>query len=145
MATINVQAGVAAHVIDRHPDRARDALVAIQQASGEVLDELAALLGLLRLDGRDDRALTPTPGPAQLGSLVESASRSGLEVTLRVERDLGDVAQPVGVALYRIVQESLTNVVRHAGPGARATVTVTGDAAGLSVEIVDDGAGLTGA
>jgi len=144
MATINVQAGVAAHVIDRHPDKARDALVVIQQASREVLDELVALLGLLRHARSDDdgAALAPTPGPAQLGSLVESAQRSGLEVTLRVERDLSTVPQPVGVALYRIVQESLTNVVRHAGPGAKATVTVTGEPdGGLAVEIADDGAG----
>jgi signal transduction histidine kinase len=150
MATINVQAGVAAHVIDRHPDRARDALVVIQQASREVLDELAALLGLLRPDGADGgdgagAALTPTPGPAQLGSLVESARRSGLDVTLRVERDLSTVPQPVGVALYRIVQESLTNVVRHAGPEAKAVVTVADDpAGGLAVEIADDGAGANG-
>jgi signal transduction histidine kinase len=145
MATINVQAGVAAHVIDRHPERARDALVVIQQASGDVLDELAALLGLLRVDDRDGAALTPTPTPVQLGELVESASRSGLEVTLRVERDVDDVPQPVGVALYRIVQESLTNVVRHAGPEATAEVTVAGDAdGGLSVEVVDDGTGCHG-
>jgi signal transduction histidine kinase len=143
MATINVQAGVAAHVIDRHPDRARDALVVIQQASREVLDELAALLGLLRLDGRDadGESLSPTPGPAQLPTLVESAKRSGLDVTLRVERDLGAVAQPVGVAVYRIVQESLTNVIRHAGAGATATVTIAGDDGALAVEVADNGAG----
>ena len=140
MATINVQAGVAAHVIDRHPERARHALVVIQQASGEVLDELAALLGLLRLDGERGPARAPTPGADQLDALVESTRRSGLEVELRVERDLGDVPQPVGVALYRIVQESLTNVVRHARSGAAATVTVTGDGdGGLQVEVVDDG------
>jgi signal transduction histidine kinase len=147
MATINVQAGVAAHIIDRHPDKARDALVVIQQASREVLDELAALLGLLRPDGKDGghAALAPTPGPAQLETLVESARRSGVEVTLQVERELSGVAQPVGVALYRIVQESLTNVVRHAGPGATASVTVTHDADdALTVEIADDGAGANG-
>jgi len=142
MATINVQAGVAAHVIGRHPDRARDALVVIQQASGEVLDELAALLGLLRVDGEGGATRAPTPGTDQLDALVESTRRAGLQVDLRVERDLADVAQPVGVALYRIVQESLTNVVRHARPGARATVTVTDGAdGGLCVEVVDDGTG----
>lgn len=145
MAAISVQAGVAAHVIDRHPDRARDALDVIQQASGEVLDELTALLGLLRVDGGTQPALRPTPGPAQLGALVDSARRSGLEVALRVERNLQDVPQPVGVALYRIVQESLTNVVRHAGAGAKATVTVAGDdGGGLSVDVVDDGAASNG-
>lgn len=146
MATINVQAGVAAHVIDRHPERAQEALVVIQQASAEVLDELAALLGLLRVDPGAAPTLAPTPGPTQLGALVDSARRSGLEVALRMERDFDDVPQPVGVAVYRIVQESLTNVVRHAGPGTKATVTVTGNAAdGLSVEVVDDGEGSNGA
>jgi signal transduction histidine kinase len=141
MATINVQAGVAAHVIDRHPDRARDALVIVQRASGEVLDELAALLGLLR-PGGDGAARAPTPSPGQLDALVASASRSGLEVTLRVDGEVEDVPQPVGVALYRIVQESLTNVVRHAGSGAMAAVTVARDRdGGLSVEVVDDGRG----
>jgi signal transduction histidine kinase len=145
MATINVQAGVAAHVIDRHPDRAREALVVIQQASGEVLEELAALLGLLRVDGQSGPARAPTPGAGQLDALVESTRRSGLDVDLCVRRDLADVPQPVGVALYRIVQESLTNVVRHAPPGTTATVTVAGDAAGgLCVEILDDGTGTNG-
>jgi signal transduction histidine kinase len=145
MATINVQAGVAAHVIDRHPDRARDALVVIQQASGEVLDDLAAVLGLLRVGSGTEPALAPTPSPAQLAALVESARRAGLEVLLRMERDLADVPQPVGVALYRIVQEAMTNVVRHAGPGARATVTIsTHGAGGLCAEVVDDGSGSDG-
>jgi signal transduction histidine kinase len=140
MATINVQAGVAAHVIDRHPDRARDALVVIQRASGEVLDELAALLGLLRVDGDGAANRAPTPDADQLDALVESTRRAGLEVSLEVRRDLAGVPQPVGVALYRIVQESLTNVVRHAGPGTTATVTVAEDAAGgLCVEVLDDG------
>ncbi len=146
MATISVQAGVAAHVIDRHPDRAREALMVIQQASGEVLDELAALLGLLRVDRGGHAALSPPPAPAQLSALVDSAKRSGLQVALRVETSLEHVPQPVGVALYRIVQEALTNVVRHAGSGARATVTVAGAQAGhLSLEVVDDGAGSNGA
>jgi signal transduction histidine kinase len=132
---------VAAHVIDRHPDRARQALVIVQRASGEVLDELGALLGLLRLDG-DGAALTPTPSPGQLDALVTSASRSGLEVRLRVEGEVDVVPPPVGVALYRIVQESLTNVVRHAGSGATAAVTVARDRDGrVSVEVVDDGRG----
>ena len=140
MATINVQAGVAAHVIDRHPDRARDALVVIQQSSGEVLDELAALLGVLRVEPPSGPSLAPTPGPGQLGALVESTRRSGVDVELRMEGDLAEVPQPVGVALYRIVQEALTNVVRHAGDGARATVTVSGGGAGgLWVEVADDG------
>ena len=142
MAVINVQAGAAAHVIDRHPDRAKEALLVVQQASGEVLDELAALLGLLRLDPVEQAGRAPTPGLDQLAALVESARRAGLEITVDVHGDVGGVAQPVTVAAYRIVQESLTNVVRHAGSPAVATVTVDADATGgLCVEVVDDGAG----
>jgi signal transduction histidine kinase len=140
MATINVQAGVAEHVIDRHPDRARAALGAIRRASGEVLDELAALLGLVRLGTTEDEPRTPTPGPVGLPSLLESLREAGLEVDLRVDGDLAEVPQPVGVALYRIVQESLTNVVRHARPGATATVTIRRDGDGaVAVEVADDG------
>lgn len=142
MATINIQAGAAAHVMDRQPARAREALLAIQQASGDVLDELAALLRLLRVDPGEEAATAPAPGMGQLGELVASARRAGLEVTLRVDEDLGEVPRPVALAAYRIVQESLTNVVRHAG-SATATVTLARDAGGLCVEIVDDGSGGT--
>lgn len=81
MATINVQAGAAAHVIDRHPDKAKEALTAVQQASREVLDELAALLGLLRLDPGEQADRGPTPGLDQLATLVDSTRRAGLEVS----------------------------------------------------------------
>jgi signal transduction histidine kinase len=146
MAIISVQAGVGAHVFDRHPTRARDALVVIQRTSGAALDELGALLGLLRLDGDEPAPRAPTPGSSQLPGLVESLRRSGLAVELCVDGSLNELAQPVGVAVYRIVQESLTNVVRHAGPGVRARVFVAGEAGGgLTVEVVDDGAGSNGA
>jgi signal transduction histidine kinase len=145
MAIINVQAGVGAHVFDRHPARAQDALTVIQQTSSEVLDELAALLGVLRLESDQPEPRTPTPGPSQLPALVESVRRSGLAVELYVDGSLDEVPQPVGAAVYRIVQESLTNVVRHAGLGVTARVVVGGDAAGgLTVVVVDDGTGPNG-
>lgn len=140
MATINVQAAAAARVIDRHPDRARDSLAAIQKASGEVLDELGSLVQLLRVDpGEAGKA--PAPGVGDIERLVASVRRSGLDVTLTAEGDLADVPRPIGLAAYRIVQESLTNVVRHAG-SAHATVTLRSSPHGeLSVEITDDGDG----
>lgn len=145
MATINVQAGAAAHVIDRQPEQAREALLVIQQASGEVLDELAALLQLLRVDRGDESAKAPTPGLEDLEELVASAQRAGLDVTLRVDEGFGDLPRAIGIAAYRIVQESLTNVVRHAG-AASATVTLRRDSdGGRSVEIVDDGDSTHGA
>jgi signal transduction histidine kinase len=142
MATINVQAGAAAHVIDRHPDQAREALQVIEQASRDVLEELTAMLGLLREDGQQlDRA--PTPGLDQVATLVDSVRRAGVDVT--VHADHADVSTPIAVAAYRIVQESLTNVIRHAGTPTTAQVTIagTGDG-GLTVEVVDDGRGMNG-
>ena len=142
MATINVQAGVAAHLLDRHPDRAAEALRAVKEASGEVLDELAALVGVLRVDtdGRDVRH--PTPGAGDVGRLVEASRLAGVGVELHDQADLGHVRQPVGVALYRIVQEALTNVARHAGQGATAVVSIEGQPGdALRLSVVDDGQG----
>ena len=142
MATINVQAGAAAHVIDRRPEQAKEALRVVQQASREVLEELNALLGLLRVDAGEQADRAPTPGLDQLEKLAESTRRAGLAVSLSVRRGVAALPQPVTVAAYRIVQESLTNVVRHAGSGAAATVVVDGDDDGaLRVEVLDDGSG----
>ena len=144
MATINVQAGAAAHVVDRRPEAAKEALLAIRRASGEVLDELGAMLTLLRDDAEAaDRA--PTPGLDRVADLVATSRDNGLAVTLRVEGPVGDVNAAVGTAAYRIVQESLTNVLRHA-PRAAATVLVAATTGGgLRVEVTDDGRGSTGA
>ena len=138
MTTINVQAGAAAHVVERRPAAAKEALAAIQRASGDVLDELNALVGLLRSAGEAaDRA--PTPGLDRIPGLVEATRSANLSVTLSIDGPLGAVALPVGTAAYRIVQESLTNVIRHA-PGATAAVTISADdQGGLAVEVVDDG------
>ena len=144
MATINVQAGVAAHVIDRSPDQARQALEAIRRASGEVLEELSALLGLLRDEDASEPPRAPTPGLDQLGDLLESARQAGVEVSLEVEGSPGTVPQPVGVAAYRIVQESLTNVIRHAGPASAVVSLAYGGDGALAVEVSDDGRGSNG-
>ena len=140
MATINVQAGAAAHVVERRPEAAKEALAAIRRASGDVLDELGAMLTLLRDDAAPaDRA--PTPGLDRVPDLVATSRDNGLTVTLSVDGPVEAVPAAVGTAAYRIVQESLTNVLRHA-PRATARVAVTaGGDGGLSVEVTDDGAG----
>ena len=135
LATISVQAGAAEHVIDRRPEAAKEALAAIRRASGDVLDELGAMLTLLRDDEAADRA--PTPGLDRIEDLVETGRRNGLRVTLATDGDLAAVPPAVGTAAYRIVQESLTNAVRHA-PGSAASVSV--DARdGLRVDVRNEG------
>jgi signal transduction histidine kinase len=83
----------------------------------------------------------PTPGLDQVPALVDSVGRAGLEVGLDLAADPTRVSKPIGTAAYRIVQESLTNVVRHAGVAAAAVTIRGGDDGGLVVEITDDGAG----
>jgi signal transduction histidine kinase len=139
IGVISVQAGVAAHVLERRPDKAADALATIRQASDEALDELHAMLGVLRQpDGR--APLAPAPGLAQLDALVAQAEGAGLRVEVDARGTQG-LPPAVDLAGYRIVQESLTNVVRHAA-ASRATVTVAADGDTLVVEVADDGTGI---
>jgi signal transduction histidine kinase len=140
MATINVQAGVAAHVIDRHPEQAAAALEAIRVASRDVLDELAAMLSVLR--DETPAARHPTPDLTSLAELVESSGRAGLHVDLQVSGDLDAVPPAVSTAAYRIVQEALTNVARHASTN-QAVVTVARRPDGqLDAEVTDRGHGV---
>ncbi len=146
MATINVQAGAAEHVIERHPDQAREALAVIRTASGEVLDELAAVLGLLRVDVGEEQPRSPAPSLDQLDALLELTRRAGIEVDVQGVPEASQVPRTVSAAAYRIVQESLTNVLRHAG-ATRAWVRFgadggpDGEHGDLELEIVDDGEG----
>ncbi|NUR31063.1 MAG: sensor histidine kinase [Catenulispora sp.] len=143
IATINVQAGAAVHVRDRRPEAAGDALVAIQRASGEVLDELGAMLSVLRDETQQpDRA--PAPGLGQIPRLIDSARTSGLVVELIADGPAPEVSPVVGTAAYRVVQESLTNVIRHS-QAAKARVEVAGPTeTGLLVQVSDAGPATAG-
>jgi signal transduction histidine kinase len=134
IAVINVQAGVTAHVLDKRPERARETLESIEQSSSQALREMRAILGVLR-DG-DDRA--PMPGLAQLDELAGSARDAGLDVKLEANAPPAPVPSAVGTAVYRIVQEAITNVIRHVGP-TRVTVTVVCGLAAVEVRVVDQG------
>jgi signal transduction histidine kinase len=136
-ATINVQAGVAVHVLDERPDQASEALRAIKDASREALREIRAILGLLRQDDDPSDEQVSLSRLDELADRVAAAGAPTRIITLGVPRPLG---AEVDRAAYRIVQESLTNVLRHAGP-ASARVWVEYDEAGVSIEIEDDGAG----
>jgi len=139
MATINVQAGVAAHVLPTKPEAAADALQAIKTASKEGLRELRAILNVLR-QADDADPVQPAPGLAQLDALVEGARRAGLPITLTVTGAPFPLPAAVDLAAYRIVQESLTNVIRHAGPAA-ATVSVSYHPDELVIDVTDTGHG----
>jgi signal transduction histidine kinase len=138
MATISVQAGAAAHVLPRQPEAAAAALAVIQRASGDVLDELGAMLAVLRDDTQQaDRA--PVPGAGQIARLAQTTTASGLAIALSVEGSLPDVPGVIGTAAYRVVQESLTNVLRHSQATTARVRLVSGPDSGVLVEVADDG------
>jgi signal transduction histidine kinase len=135
IAVINVQAGVTAHVLDRRPEGTREALEAIERTSSRALEEMRTILGVLR-DDRDGRV--PQPGLAQIDDLAARAREAGLEVVVRRASSAVEVPSAVGGAVYRIVQESITNVIRHVGP-TRVSVAVAYDADAVAVRITDEG------
>src|SRR5215213_1656465 len=139
ISLINVQAGVALHLMDEQPGQSRSALAAIKQASNDALGELRSVLDVLR-QGDEAPPRTPASGLAHLDRLVAGAEASGLEVRARVEGIPRPLPAGTDLAAYRIVQESLTNVTRHAGP-ASATVLVRYGPADLTVQVDDDGRG----
>lgn len=137
MSMINIQAGMAAHVLRDQPEQASAALGAIKTASREGLRELRAILNVLRqVDSEGERA--PAPGLSQLPALADATSQAGLPTTLNVA-DGAPLPPSVELAVYRIVQESLTNALRHAGSGARASVTVKPVDGQLQVRVDDEG------
>jgi signal transduction histidine kinase len=140
LSQINVQAGVGLHLMDKQPDKARDALASIKDTSKTALDEVRSVLGALRAEGAPpDAPLVPEPDLGRLGQLV--ASTPGLQVHLVDRLAHSEVPAPVQLALYRIVQESLTNIARHAEGATSAEVLLDRDDAGYRVVVTDDGAG----
>jgi signal transduction histidine kinase len=141
MSVIAVQSGVGAHVADTQPKEAAKALAAIEVTSRAALTELRRLLGVLRRDSEPQGDLAPVPGLADLDSLLAEVAKAGLAVRLRVEGTPSPLPAGVDLSAYRIVQEALTNVVKHAGP-ARAQVVVGYRDQDVTVEVTDDGRGV---
>ena len=142
MATINVQAGVAAHVLPTRPEAAAESLQAIKTASKEGLRELRAILNVLR-QADDADPTQPAPGTAQLEDLIAGARRAGLDTTFAVTGDPVPLPAAVDLAAYRIIQESLTNTIRHAGP-ATAAVSLGYQNDELRIDVTDTGRGQAG-
>jgi signal transduction histidine kinase len=139
LSLINVQSGVALHLNEALPDPVRGSLSAIKHASKEALTELRSVLDILRQEG-EPAPRSPTSTLARLDDLVSQAAAAGLEVRTETLGDLRPLPFGVDVAAFRIVQEALTNVTRHAGP-ATATVRVSYGQRDLTVQVDDDGRG----
>lgn len=139
MGTIAVQAGVGRHVIDARPDEAKRSLEAIEGTSKSALGEIRRMLGLLR-SGDDPAEIAPSPGLADLPRLVSEVEGTGVTVELHAEQPPSPLPDGIDLTIYRLVQEALTNVVRHAG-ATRARVAVWFPDGTARIEVVDDGRG----
>jgi signal transduction histidine kinase len=141
ISLINVQASVALHLLDEQPERARPALTNIKAASHDALRELRNALDLLRHG--EDAPRGPAPGLADVGTLVAGSRAGGLDVQLEADAPTTPLPAAVDLAAYRIVQEALTNVTRHAR-AHHVTVRIDhGNGNGVTVEVTDDGRGGT--
>lgn len=138
ISLINVQASVALHLLEEQPDQARPALAAIKDASHDALQELRTALDVLR-HGDDAAPLGPAPTLADLPGLVDGWRAGGVDVRLEGPGERPDLPATVELAAYRIVQEALTNVSRHAS--ARSVTVRVGYDDGVRIEVLDDGVG----
>ena len=145
MATITVQAGSALHVLGDRDEKIRGALTAIRETSKHALREMRATLGQLR-QGTPDGGIPVTPGGLdRLPALRDAVTAAGAPVTIAVEGEQRPLPPAIDEVAYRILQESLTNVLRHAGPAARATVRLRYEPAALGITVTDDGTGSAAA
>lgn len=142
IAIINIQAGVTAHVLEKRPGRAGETLVTIEKTSARALHEMRAILGVLRGGERDDDG-TPTPRLAQVDEIVAVAREAGLDARLDAQPPTGRLPSAVETVAYRIVQESITNVIRHAG-ASRVTVRLRYGRDNLEIRVTDDGQAARG-
>ena len=144
MTVMTVQAAGARRVLDSDPGQAAEALSAIESAGHDALTEMRRLLGLLRQD-RTESALGPQPGLARLEALVEQMEEAGLPVDVELEGEIDPLPAGVDLNAYRIIQESLTNSLKHGGPNTTASVFVRYEPDRLVIEIADNGRGAAGA
>jgi signal transduction histidine kinase len=136
-----VQAGAARRMLERDPERAREALTSVEGTGRQALDEMRNLLGVLRTEDEATEQRAPQPSVSHLDSLVAHVREAGLPVELVVEGEPRPLMSGVDTSVYRIVQEALTNSLKHAGP-ARAQVMLRYSDHDLRLEVIDDGRGL---
>jgi signal transduction histidine kinase len=137
MSVIAVQAGVANHVIDTRPEQARAALATVETNTRAALVEMRRLLGVLRQEDEPPATLVPVPGLADVPQLIAQFRDAGLPVDAEVTGTRADLPDGVDLSAFRIVQEGLTNVLRHGGP--RATLQISYQTGAVRIAIADDG------
>jgi signal transduction histidine kinase len=140
MSVMVVQAGAAEQVVDDDPERAREALRQIRSTGTGALAEMRRMVGVLR-DPDEAGLLAPQPGLAGLEALVEDARGAGLPISLSVSGEPRELPAGLDLAAYRIVQEALTNVRRHARSATTVTVELNFGEDDLSIDVTDDGRG----
>lgn len=143
VSVVVVQAVGALGVLDNQPARAREPLERIEKSGREALAELRRLLGVMRGPGALDEQLGPQPGIADLEALVDGVRGAGVPVELTFEGPVTSLPKALELSIYRIVQEALTNTLKHAGP-ASAKVIVSCHPRSVEVDVVDDGVGTNG-
>jgi signal transduction histidine kinase len=144
MSVIAVQSGVGAHVAETHPEQAKQILATINEASRDALTEMRRLLGVLREDPDSPGELAPAPGLSGLDELAARVSNAGVAVRVTCDGERNGIPPGVDLAAYRIVQEALTNVMKHAGP-ASVDVRVRYEPDAVHLEVADDGRGAAAA
>jgi signal transduction histidine kinase len=145
LSVMIVHANGAEYALDRNPERVRAALRTISATGQDALGEIKQLVQILRSDGGDSTADQTPVALDQVGAVVERARGAGLAVDLVVNGTPPQVPGGIALAVYRIVQEALTNTLKHAGPAPTATVRVGYGADAIEVDVTDNGAGSAGA
>jgi len=144
VSVMTVQAGAARRILDRSPESAREAMTTIEEVGRTALSEMRRIVGVLRTERDGEEVggqLSPQPGIADLGELIDHVRETGLSVNLWIEGQARTLSPGVDLAAFRLIQEALTNTLKHAGPQARAWVRLHYTDTDLTVEIEDNGRG----
>jgi signal transduction histidine kinase len=141
MSVIAVQAAAGREIAHSNPDKAAEVFERIETVGREALAELRRMLGVLRETGDEQTSLAPQPGIGDIAAAVEQSSAAGVATKLVVDGEQRALAPGIELAAYRIVQEALTNVRKHAGGSASATVHIAYEPQDVMIEVIDDGRG----
>ena len=140
---IVVQAGGAQRVFDSRPEVVRESLGSIEATGRQALTDMERMLGMLRETAGGEAGLSPQPGLSQVGALADQVAQAGLAVEVQVEGTPVALPPSIDLTAYRIIQEALTNTLKHAGRTAKATISIRHGPRDLELEIIDDGRGVT--